>query len=271
MVTRLKLRIKNVSQSPAFLFSHRFPGTVWNTLAVESENLLILEVRDDVNFKVTFSVFDYAKNEFRWRDVSLPESWWVSLVTADKNTILLNRYINKGNPDHKSLIALEVSSTAICWEAEEFSFFDWDELSVLGYQTKDDLIPSKIDRLTGQVSEGAWEPTDPEAQPESFKPVFYPEGTAHFDTVKKFVSQADYLITKGVEYLEFNDWIIISLYTSEAGTLDNYLLVFDRTGKLVLTSKLGEKLAGLGADTFFILSGCLFLVQNKTELVAYRL
>ncbi len=271
MVTRLKLRIKNVSQLPVFLFSHHFPGTVWNTLAVESENLLILEVRDDVNFKVTFSLLDYAKNEFRWRDVSLPESWWVSLVAADKNAILLNRYINKGNPDHKSLIALDIPSAGICWEVEEFSFFDWNESKILGYQTKDDLIPAKIDRLTGLVSEGTWEPMHQEVQTESLKPVFYPEGTAYFDTVKRFIVQADYLITKGVEYLEFNDWIIISMYTGEAGTLDNYLLVFDRTGKLVLTSKLGEKLAGLGTDTFFILSGCLFLVQNKTELVAYRL
>jgi Domain of unknown function (DUF4905) len=260
-----------LSHAPAFLFSHPFPGTVWNTLAVESENWLILEVRDDVNFKVTFSLLDYATNEFRWKDVALPESWWVSLVTADKSTVLLNRYINKGNPDHKSLIALDVASATIRWEVEAFSFFDWDESVVLGYRTKDDLVPAKIDLITGQVSEGAWEPTDGRAQPESFKPAFYPEGTAHFETVKKFVAKADYSIVKGVEYLEFKDWILLSIYINQSGNLDNYLLVFDREGVLRLTVKLGEKLAGLGADTFFILSGCLFLVQNKTELVAYRL
>ncbi len=79
------------------------------------------------------------------------------------------------------------------------------------------------------------------------------------------------MITKGVEYLEFNDWIIVSVYVEESAKLANYLLVFSETGELVLTLKLGEKLGGLGSDTFFILSGCLFLVQNKTDLVAYRL
>ncbi|HET9053829.1 MAG TPA: DUF4905 domain-containing protein, partial [Cyclobacteriaceae bacterium] len=97
------------------------------------------------------------------------------------------------------------------------------------------------------------------------------EGTPHFETVKKFVSQTDYRITKGVEYLEFSGWIIMSVYVEESAKLANYLLVFRETGGLALTVKLGEKLAGLGADTFFILSGCLFLVQNKTDLVAYRL
>ena len=260
-----------MSQLPVFLFSHRFPGTVWNTLAIESENRLILEVRDGVNFKVTFSLLDYAKNEFLWRDVTLPESWWISLVTADQDAVLLNRYINKGNPDHKSLIALDVASATVRWEVPEFSFFDWDDVKVLGYQTKDDLVPANINRITGQVSEGPWEPADREMKLANVKPVFYAEGTAHFDTIRKFVAQADYSITKGVEYLEFKGWILISIYTGEPGSLDNYLLVFDQTGRLALTSKLGEKLAGLGADTFFILSGCLFLVQNKAELVAYRL
>lgn len=83
--------------------------------------------------------------------------------------------------------------------------------------------------------------------------------------------QTDYTITKGVEYLEFNDWIMVSAYVEESAKLANYLLVFRSTGALVLTLKLGENLAGLGSDTFFILSGCLFLVQNKTDLVAYRL
>jgi hypothetical protein len=261
-----------LSRAPVHLFSHHFPGTIWNTLAVEPENRLVLEVRDDVNFKVTFSLLDYAKNEFVWKDISLSESWWVSLAAANKSTVLLNRFMNKGgNPDHKSLIALDAAAATIRWETEELSFYDWNALEILGYRTKDDLVPVKVNLITGQVVEEPWQPKAESILPENSKPVFYAEGTAHFETVKKFVAQTDYTITKGVEYLEFNDWIIVSLYVEESAKLANYLLVFSETGTLVLTVKLGEKLAGLGADTFFILSGCLFLVQNKTDLVAYRL
>ena len=49
----------------------------------------------------------------------------------------------------------------------------------------------------------------------------------------------------------------------------NYLLVLDKDGEVLLEVKLGEKLPGLGTDTFFMLSGCLFLIKNKKELVAY--
>lgn len=241
-------------------------------LAVETENRLILEVRDDLKFSVTFSMLDYARNNFIWKDVSLPESWWVSLAAANKSTVLLNRFINKGgNPDHKSLIALDANTGTIRWEIEEISFYNWNEAEILGYRTKDDLVPVRIDLTTGQLVEERWQSEPGVVRPENPKPVFYAEGTAHFETVKKFVMQTDYTITKGVEYLEFNDWIMVSAYVEESAKLANYLLVFRSTGALVLTLKLGENLAGLGSDTFFILSGCLFLVQNKTDLVAYRL
>lgn len=241
-------------------------------LAVETENQLVLEVRDDVNFRVVFSLLDYAKNEFIWKDISLPEGWWVSLAAINKGTVLLNRFMNKGgNPDLKSLIALDAATGSIRWEIEEVSFYDWNEAEVLCYQTKDELVPVRINAITGEVIQETGQPRPVNTIPENPKAVFYAEGTAHFETVKKFVAQTDYIITKGVEYLEFNDWIIMSVYVSEAGKLANYLLVFRSTGRLVLSLKLGENLAGLGADTFFILSGCLFLVQNKTDLVAYRL
>lgn len=240
-------------------------------LAVESENRLVLEVRDDVNFRVTFSLFDYGKNEFVWKDVLLTETWWLNLVAADGNTILINRFLNKGgNPDRKSLIALAAATGSVRWEVEEFSFYDWNESEISGYRTKGEPVAVTVDLATGEVQEKPWQPKN-NPSTERLKPVFYAEGTSHFETVKKFVNQTDYPLVKGVEYLELSPWIIMSVYVPESEKLANYLLVFKESGELALTLKLGENLAGLGSETFFILSGCLFLVQNKTDLVAYRL
>lgn len=260
-----------MSGAPVTIFSHSFSGMVWNTLAVEAENLLFIEVRDNVNFKVTFSLLDYARNEFCWKDVSLPESWWMSMTAAHQDVLLLTRYLNKGNPDRKSLIAFDVTTKTVRWEVEEFSFSDLNETHVLGYHTKDEFVEATVELATGRIFEQTWQPLERQNPPERERPVFYAEGTPHFETVKKFVATTDFTIIKGVEYLEWADWIVVSMYVDEAGNLANYLLVFNGTGELVLNVKLGEKLAGLGTDTFFILSGCLFLVKNKTELVAYRL
>lgn len=253
------------------IFSHSFSGIVWSTLAVEAENLLFVETRDDVNFQVRFSLFNYAQNAFVWKDVSFPESWWLSMLTARKDVLLLTRYVNKVNPDRKSLVAVDVATHTIRWQVDQFSFFDWNENEVLGYSTKEEFTQATIALAQGEIKTEVWQIDENVREPDRQRAEFYAEGTPHFETVKKFVSQADFNITLGVEYLEYGSWIITSIYIGQPGNLANYLLVFSNSGELALNVKLGEKLAGLGADTFFILSGCLFLVKNKTELVAYRL
>lgn len=261
-----------MSRAPEFLFSHHLPGMIWNTVAVEEEQLLALEVRDDTTFTTTFSLLNYQRNVFLLENKSLPEPWWVSLAAANEQTVLINRFMNNGgNPDQKSLIAVDIQSGGIRWEVDSFSFFDWNKTEVLGYLTKGDPVQATVNLISGVLTEEDWEEGPESSPPERQRPAFYPEGSQHFDTIKEFLRKADYLIVKGVEYLEFNDWIIMSGYVEESAKLANYLLVFDREGTLRLTVKLGENLAGLGTDTFFILSGCLFLVQNKTDLVAYRL
>jgi hypothetical protein len=74
----------------------------------------------------------------------------------------------------------------------------------------------------------------------------------------------------GIEYREWDGLVFISYYVQEQG-LANYLMVVREDGKLVLSEKLDDSLKGLGADTFFILQGCLFYIRNKRELISYQL
>jgi hypothetical protein len=234
--------------------------------------VLLVEVRDEVNFKVNFFALDYQQNLFLWKDLELSEPWWIGLAAAQGNTLLFQSYVNKGNPDHKNLIACNISDASVRWEVAEFSFYDWDDAVIRGYHTVVDIQPAVVDVETGVLTKASWDSQPPRVQPESVSPVQYLEGSTHFETVKKFVStKVEYSPVMGVEYLEWKDWILVSIYVAQPSGLANYLLVFDREGKICLTEKLAENLTGLGTDTFFILSGCLFLVKNKSELVTYLL
>jgi hypothetical protein len=239
-------------------------------VAAPESDLLFIEVRDGINFQVEFSALNVIANEFLWKDWRMKESWWIGLVDANKHTLLLQSFINKGNPDHKNLIACDILEQRVRWEVNEFSFFDWDEKVIRGYRTKEDVIPAQINIEKGILVDG-WENMADKPLNRPVKPVQYLEGTSHFETVKKFVRQHIMKeISMGVEYLEWNNLIVMSVYVQENEGLANYLLVFTLEGEIELSEKLGEKLQGLGVDTFFILSGCLFFVKNRSELVAYN-
>ena len=257
--------------APVFKFSQTFSSAIWNTLAVAQSNILVIETRDDQNFQTKFAALDFSSGEFIWKDLMLDERWWIGLTAADEKTILFHTYVNKNNPDHKNLIAYDIFEKKIRWEVKEFSFFDWNESVIWGYKTEVDLRPVTVSAETGIVTEGDWSLSKVEDESELIKPVRYLEGTTHFETIQKFIAQTTpYAITGGVEYLEWQEWVVVSLYTNENGKLANYLIVFDTNGQLLMKEKLGENLAGLGTDTFFMLSGCLFLVKNRSELVVYR-
>jgi hypothetical protein len=240
-------------------------------MAVSKKDILVIEVRDDAKFQVQFSALDYRNNQFLWQGVTLKESWWVGLTAARDNTLLFHTYVNKGgNPDHKNLIAFDIFRKNIRWEIEEFSFFDWDEIEIWGYRTGEELTQAAIQIESGVVAERKWIATPPMTGADVTRPVRYVEGSPYYETVGKFIRQkTNHQPVKGVEYLEWKEWMMVSVYVEEASSLANYLLVFSLEGEVLLEVKLGEKLTGLGTDTFFMLSGCLFLIKNKTELVAY--
>jgi hypothetical protein len=203
--------------------------------------------------------------------MTLSETWWVGLTAARDNTLLFHTYLNKGgNPDHKNLIAFDIFRRNVRWEISEFSFFDWNEKEIWGYRTGEELVQATIDIESGVLTEQAWIPAPASEGAHVIRPVRYAEGSAFFETVGKFIRQrTNHHPLKGIEYLEWKQWMMVSVYVEEAESLANYLLVFSLEGEVLLEVKLGEKLPGLGTDTFFMLSGCLFLIKNKSELAAY--
>jgi hypothetical protein len=234
------------------------------------KGLLIIETRDGDNFQVAFSALNIQSNQFLWRDWTLDEKWLIGLLAVNNEVLLLQRFASTGNPDKKSLIAIDIKSRRLLWEVADFSFYNWDEQTIWGIKTLGEFPQAKIDVSSGVITEMSWKELDVQTKPEFDNPVQYMVGSPHFETIKKFIlMQAHQVIEMGVEYLEYNGFILTSVYFKETQGLANYLIVFNESGELVLKERLAEKVQGLGMGTFFILSGCLFFVKNRLELVAY--
>ena len=161
--------------TPQIKFSHSFSGTIWATLGVPKKNVLIIEEREQNSFQVRFSAIDFRNNSFLWKGIMLPERWWVGLTAANESTVLLHTYVNKGNPDHKNLVALDIFTGKIRWKVEEFSFFDWDDSDVMGYITRNELVQAKINIQTGDLAEYEWQGVTQNSEIDCVRPVSYLE------------------------------------------------------------------------------------------------
>jgi hypothetical protein len=254
-----------------FNFSRIFSGTVWNTLSVPDTDLLIIEVRNEDKREASFSVLNVKQNKFELEYKVFEENWWIGLTAASPDVLLLHLYQSMDNPDEKGLLAWHIQDQRLLWKLDNFIFNYLDDSYLYGSFTKDESVIQAIDLYTGKIK-GNVRPTSVLKENILLQmPFQYIDGNVHFETVKSFLtSRLEVMPIMGVEYLEYAHLIFISYHVFEK-SLANYLVVFTDEGELVLQEELDDEIKGLGLDTFFIRSGCLFFVRNKNELISYRI
>lgn len=249
-------------------FSHIFDGVVWNTLVSPGGGFLFVEARNSDKKRVTFSALDASNGAFLWRDIVFDEPWWISLGAAAGEIILFTLYLETNNPDKKGVFAYHIRERKILWWNNDFSLSALRGGQVLGVASKYGNRAVALDLTSGRETSITSEDDKPD---EVIRPHQYLDDNEYFATVKTFLNRKFNLNPViALEYLEHDSTILISFYVQNSG-LANYLLLVSTDGEVLMNEKLDEHLKGIGMDTFFILSGCVFFVKNKVELFSYRI
>lgn len=249
---------------------HQFTGTVWNIVAHPARPVLIVESRDEESKTVRFSAYNIGTDSFLWRDFELEERWWVSVSAFAGDVVLFTVYLDKQNPDRKSVVAIDHLTRKILWWRNNFAFSGVTSNIVQGADAQAGMKFLSLNLRTGEPLENSEElPGE-----ENFllrRPLQYLEETVHFETVAQFLkTRLGVRAVSAIEYLEIDGFVVISFYT-DSGSLANYLIVIDHDGITHLSEKIGEQLKGIGLDTFFLFAGYLIFVKNKRALVSYKL
>ncbi len=229
---------------------------------------MVIEVRDQPKRDVSFAALHYVDGKILWENFRLEESWWVDLSGIVDGKIFFTVYLDAQNPDTKGILVHDSRTRKLLWWNNDFSLLSIGENAVTGVSTRLGNRVHTLDSTSGKECVDAL--TTP-ADTQALYPVQYSDGSEHFNTVRTFLNEKLNLSpVLAFEYLEFNSRIFVSYYVSENG-LANYLLAIGPDGRVQLHEKLDEHLKGIGLDTFFVLSGCLFFVKNRVELVSYFL
>jgi hypothetical protein len=229
---------------------------------------LFLEIRKEEPRLVTFSALDLADERLLWHDISFDEKWWVTLSDVAENILLFTVFTDTNNPDRKSVLAYDYERSTIQWWRNNFSLSAVTANTVTGTDTLVSRVVT-IDLLSGQdVKE---QPVLPMVRNFSvLKPLHYYQDAPHFETVQSFLrSKCGISAVSLIEYLEYGSRIVMSFYVEEPD-LANFLIVLNDDGEILFKEKIGEHLQGLGVDTFFIFSGYLIFVKNKSGLASYK-
>ena len=258
-----------MTRSIDFNFSYVFDGIVWNTLVSSENGVLLLEVRNSEKKQAAFSALDFNTGKFLWRDVIFDEPWWINLGATANSIVLFTLYLETNNPDKKGVFAYHLFDRKIVWWNNDFSLISVSNRQVKGVASKYGTRTISLDLETGKEVSNLEEGSKSTA--EIIRPHQYLADNEYFSIVKTFLNRKFNLMPViALEYLEHDSIIFISFYTQE-DELANYLLILSASGEVLMNEKLDEHLKGIGLDTFFVFSGCVFFVKNKVELVSYKI
>ena len=256
-------------RSIAFNFSKVFDGVVWTTKVSHENDIIVLEIRNNARKEARFAAFNYNTQEFLWQDKLMDEPWWINLASVSGKIVLLTVYTDTHNPDKKATVAYNLFDGKLEWWQNDFSISSISDNFVVGFSEKYGKREVVLDLNTGKAIQAP--AFYGEIKERSLRPNQFFEGHSYFETVKTFFSQKFNLLPiTALEYLEYDSLIFVSCYLQE-NDLTNYLFIISADGNLLLKEKLDEHLKGIGLDTIFILSGCVFFVKNKVELVCYKI
>lgn len=220
-------------EKPFHRHSVQLNAPLWNMLPVPGKSLLVWEERNDVSRKVTFSAWDYEQRKFAWQNKKLAEAWWVNLSFVTPAHAWIKEFENTENPDKTK----------------------WHALSIASGEREDIAEPETVSHTN-----------------ELIHPFQFLAGEADFEMIKRFLQdKLGIAPLLAIEYREEYEHIFISYYHGQPAAFLNHLACFSKAGELVWEEEIGMNLKGIGVNTFFLGSGNLFFVKNRTELVTYRI
>jgi len=228
----------HLSQELQHIFQQSLDGNVWKIVPFPDHPKILIEIRDQLDMAVSGKILSTENGEIT-SHVGYPEGWWTSVSAIIGENILLVTYPNDQQPDEKKYFLVEPPYS----KPHPFDFKE------------------PIPEIT------------PARHMDIQLPMFYSEPSEYFAEVRDFLLDlTGHTAVKGCEYLEYGHIIVISFYLyTDKQTMENYLLVLNKKGEVLLKKVIGRELTGIGLDTLILVNGTLIVAENKSIVNGYRI
>ena len=225
---------------------------------------VFVEIRRSDDKVVSFGAVSLSTGKTSFKELITPERWFTGIETSYDGVLLLHGYLSESSPVHKGLIAVDGVSGETIWSNYTLAF---DHLSVNGPVVFNIQIqPKKLllaDIKTGQVKRSY----QPEIDIELVNDIVLPQ-VLPLSYLKQRFDIEPY--GNNAHYLEYNNLIIVSLHSLQAGVLRQHLYIID-DNKIIYEDVLNDTIQKLQPEAFILSKNYLIYIKNKSELKVINL
>lgn len=262
-------------------WSYHATGVLWR-LVPAAGGILIGEVRDVDGKKTWFVALDERTGTPLWRDKTFGEDWWIGIEAVGNAVLYLHTFAKPDMPHHRGIIAVDIASGEQLWHKPDVTFEWLDNGVVTASRTtstgKETLY---LDACTGTSITASGtprqQPDNERADLASPIPVsgFAGQGNMLAGVLRSTFKRT--LLDQAAEYIDYHGYVVFSyLAASQRGKQqtnpDQFISVLRRhDGSLLYDAIMNDNTPALLPGNFFVASGTLLFVRNRSELIALHL
>ena len=245
--------------------SHQFESPVWRLEIDSNHGIILVEVRDVANKKVSFSSISLDNGTVYFDGLETEERWLTGIESAYDGVLLLHNYQTETGPSHKGIMAIDVFTGKTIWNNFNSAF---DHLAINGpliYDTR--IQPRKL--LLADIKTGASiRPYEPSIDLELTNDLVLPVVAS--DEFSLSLHLPVHPMENTIHYLEHNNLRIVSLHAITAGMLQQHLYILD-SSDIVFEDLLNTNIQKLQPESFLLYANKLIYLKNQSQLKVLNL
>ncbi len=256
-------------------FRKQFDGLIWRIIpsANTDSDEWAVEIRNQESKTVRHAVIDLSVPETKWY-AELPFAEWSTQLTGSgSGRLFFHQYRQHELPQPDDLIAADSKTGLPEWVLPHHNFISvLDDKRLLTFQRSPAGLQEKRYYIKdAQPADSDYlNITDPTVSYRA--PIRYLPDNIYFSKISSFLRKLTGTEEPVViDYLEANQFLVLSYYIYREKAFEQWLLVTDIYGSVLYHEKTGERLSGIGIETILFKNNKLVFLTNNNEFTSLNL
>ena len=262
-------------------YSYSNKRQIWRLLLTET-NKLIIEDRDIETKEVFFNCIEITSGKKIFSNFQLDEKYWAGIETIHNDIIFFHKFVNRDMPDHSGIIAFDINSKKILWEAKDLVFlFIWEQKVYCyknNFESREyfalDYESGTLLNELGENSNKINELRELSFNSTNFEGYLFPEPFNTYNTNNPVLQSLfnniknDNMVAGNIEYIILENLVLFNFHEVQSdGSLTNRFKAIEYlTKNVIFEEELNSKTKTFIPDSFFIKDNFVFLLIEKTKL-----
>lgn len=246
------------------LVAEHFGGQIWRMEIDHLSHTLFAEIRNTEDRKVSFAAISLVSGKTYFKNHTIDETWLTGIETAYDEVLLLHYYQTATGPTHKGLAAVEATTGNVLWHNFNYSF---DHLTANGPVLFDSRLQPPAYKLTDIKTGSLLRNFNPAIDIIADNQVIVPQNMPMPANLLKLPVEP---YRNNVHYVEYNNFIIVSLHALWTGQIRQYLYVIEG-GELIFEDILNTNIQKLQPEAFVLYRNQLIYLKDKVEIKVLNL